>query len=74
MLDARADCNGCFGSYETEGISISIGPMGCTLAFCPPPSFDSQYTRALGSVSAFVRQGDELLLTYAEGVMRFLVD
>lgn len=72
-LDIRADCNGCFGSYETDGNSISIGTLGCTAAACLPGSLGTQYAAALSSASSFERSGAQLSITYAGGVMRFLV-
>ena len=68
---AQVDCNVCNGPYETEGNSISIGVMACTLAACPPGSLDTQYQAALGSLSTFVRSGSELSIRYAGGTMRF---
>jgi heat shock protein HslJ len=68
---AQVDCNVCNGSFETEGNSISVGVMACTLAACPPGSLDAQYQTALGSMSTFVRSGSELSIRYAGGTMRF---
>lgn len=72
-LNVRADCNMCNGGYETEGNNIQVGNMACTLAYCGDASLDSQYTSALSSASTFARNGDELLLAYSGGTMRFLV-
>ena len=71
-MNVRADCNGCSGGYQTEGNTIAIGNMACTLAYCGDASLDSQYTQALSSASTFARNGDQLLLSYSEGTMRFL--
>jgi heat shock protein HslJ len=70
-LNAQADCNVCNGSYETAGNALTIGPLGCTRAFCQPPSFFNEYTAALSSSQAFLREGDELFIRYAGGTMRF---
>ncbi len=70
---AQVDCNVCNCSYETDGNSINLGQMACTLAACPPGSLDSQYQAALSSTSAFVRKGAELSLGYTGGTMRFTV-
>ena len=73
IVRAKADCNLCNGSYETEGNNLSISTLACTRAFCGPLSFFDRYTAALGSVSSFVRRGDELELAYPGGAMKFKV-
>ncbi len=70
-LHVQADCNVCNGGYETVGNALRIDTLACTRAFCPPPSFFNQYTAALSSAQAFNREGDELLIRYAGGTMRF---
>ena len=70
-VHAEVDCNRCNGSYETEGNSITMGLMACTLAACPPGSLDHQFQTALGSATSFVRTGVELSVRYAGGTMRF---
>jgi heat shock protein HslJ len=70
-VNVQADCNRCNGPYEIEGNNIDVGLMACTLAFCGDASLDSQYTAALSGASSFVRSGDELLLSYSGGTMRF---
>jgi heat shock protein HslJ len=70
----QADCNRCFGNYETNGNAMTIGPaMGCTRAFCGQDSYSNEYIMALGSATRFVRQGDTLEITYSGGVMGFTV-
>ena len=70
-VHSQVDCNRCNGSYETEGNSISLGLMACTLAACLPGSLDHQFQTALGSATSFVRTGEELSVRYAGGTMRF---
>jgi len=68
-----ADCNRCNGAYEANGSQLSIGPLGCTRAFCGPDSFFDEYVAALESASSFARRGNELAISYSGGTMRFEV-
>jgi heat shock protein HslJ len=72
-VQVRADCNSCFGDYETNGNAIAIGPLGCTRAFCGEDSFFDDYVAALSSASAFARHGDTLDITSSGGAMNFRV-
>jgi heat shock protein HslJ len=71
QVSVRADCNSCFGSYETDGNALSIDALACTEAFCGPLSLFDPYTAALSTVSSCVRQGDELELTHSGGTLKF---
>jgi len=48
-----------------------MGLSTCTLAACPPGSLDTRYIAALNEVTGFSMSGNELILTYVRGVMRF---
>jgi heat shock protein HslJ len=72
-VNIRADCNRCSGTYEANGNQLTIGPLGCTRAFCGPGSFFDEYVAALQSASSFTRRGNELVITYTGGTMRFEV-
>ena len=73
-----ATCNNYFASYEVDGSSISVGPIGTTLMACiGVPGSDIQEATYLGllqSVDAFDVDGDRLtmksggstVLVYAE--------
>ena len=67
----RADCNTCSGPFSADDESLSFGLMACTIAACPPGSFDTQFQAALGTVSTY-EIGLTLLLDYEGGVMRLL--
>jgi heat shock protein HslJ len=70
----QADCNRCFGNYETNGSAITIGPaLGCTRAFCGQASLSDEYIMALGSATSFTRGGNTLQITYSGGAMSFTV-
>jgi heat shock protein HslJ len=67
----RADCNMCNGNFNADDNSLSFGLMACTLAACPPGSFDARYLAALGTASDY-ELTPALLLDYAGGTMRFI--
>ncbi len=69
----QADCNRCNGAYEARGSQLTMGPLACTRAFCGPDSFFDEYVAALGSASSFARNGNELVISYSSGTMRFEV-
>jgi heat shock protein HslJ len=70
-VDARVDCNRCAGPYRVAGASLTIGPLGCTLAACPIPTLGDQFGAALSRVSSYVQTSDGLVLTYDGGTLRF---
>ena len=61
-----ATCNNYFASYEVDGSSIAIGPIGTTLMACVGvPGSDVQeaaYLTLLGSADEYDVDGDELKL------------
>jgi len=71
QVNIVADCNGCFGPYETDGNALTMGPLACTAAYCGPLSLFDPYTAALSTVSSCVQRGDELELTYSGGTLKF---
>ena len=72
-LGVEADCNLCGGAYETSGNSISIDVQVCTFAYCGDESLDNQYLQALANTTGFAREGQELLLDYSNGILRYNV-
>lgn len=72
-LGVKADCNLCGGAYETNGSSISIDVQFCTDAYCGDESLDKQYLQALANTSRYAREGQELLLDYSFGTLRYNV-
>ena len=70
-VNARADCNRCGGGYRVAGASMTIGPLGCTLAACPLQSLGDRFTAALTRVSMYVQTQSELVLVYDGGTLRF---
>jgi heat shock protein HslJ len=70
-VNARTDCNRCAGPYRIAGTSMTIGPLGCTLAACPIPTLGDQFAAALTRVSGHVQRPSELVVTYDSGTLRF---
>jgi len=59
-----AGCNNYNGSYETDGGSITIGPIAATLMFCEGAmDQETAYLGALGAVDSYEVSGDELTLS-----------
>jgi heat shock protein HslJ len=65
-----AGCNNYNGSYETDGGSITIGPIAATLMFCEG-AMDQEiaYLGALGAVDSYEVSGDELTLSNGDTVL-----
>jgi hypothetical protein len=62
-------CNQYSASYSVDGASLDIGDLAMTLMACPPPrdEVEKQYVRALGLVTTWARDGDELVLSDGDG-------
>ncbi|GMR10879.1 MAG: META domain-containing protein [Anaerolineae bacterium] len=67
-LSGTSGCNSFFGSYEVDGNSISIGPLGSTLMACPEPLMEQEFgfTSSLQSAATYEISGDTLTLSYAD--------
>src|SRR5262245_41559223 len=70
-LAARADCNRCAGPYRVAGASLTVGPLGCTLAACPLPTLGEKFSAALSRTVTYVETPSELILTTAGGTLHF---
>ena len=70
-VTVRADCNTCNGGFTADDERITLGALACTLAACPPGSFDAQYQAALGTASDY-ELTPQLLWDYDGGTMRFI--
>jgi heat shock protein HslJ len=62
-------CNQYTAPYTVDGDSLDVGTGATTLRACEPPrdEVERQYVRALGQVTTWARDGDELVLSDAEG-------
>ena len=72
-LSGVAGCNSFFAGYAVDGVSISIGPAGSTMAFCTTPEGimeqEVAYLNLLGTVGSFTRDGDSLTLRNGSEVL-----
>lgn len=64
-----AGCNTYRASYTLDGDSLEIGEPSGTLIGCPPPvdEFERAYLDALGEVATWELDGEELVLSDADG-------
>ncbi len=68
-VSGTSGCNRFFGSYEVDGNSISIGPLGSTLMACPEPLMEQEFgfTSSLQSAATHEISDDTLTLSDAAG-------
>jgi heat shock protein HslJ len=70
-------CNQYRGPYTLDGDSLEIGKTSSTLKACPPPAdeIEHAYLAALGQVASWEIDGEELVLSDADGneLLRFEV-
>jgi heat shock protein HslJ len=55
-----AACNTFHGSYETDGASLTLGPLATTRIGCPPPAstVEAEYLEALSGVTGWAIEPD----------------
>lgn len=62
-----ADCNRGAGSYTLDGTALTLAPGPVTLAACAAGSLSDQFIDLLGQAASVGFDGDNLLLTLADG-------
>ncbi len=71
QIGGSAGCNTYFGSYEVEGDSLTIGPIGVTEMFCVAPENvmeqESAYLAALQSAASYQVTDDQFQMANADG-------
>ncbi|MEA3309436.1 MAG: DUF333 domain-containing protein [Chloroflexota bacterium] len=70
QIEGVAGCNHYFASYKIEGDKLTIGTIGSTERYCPGAGImdaEYQYLAALGRVSSFTGDQEQLQLLSAEG-------
>jgi heat shock protein HslJ/uncharacterized lipoprotein YbaY len=71
QLTGNASCNDYFGSYETDGENISMGPFGTTRMACQEPEGimqqESEYLAALETAATYKIDGVTMNMRTAEG-------
>ena len=65
-VEGRANCNSCWGDYNSNGRSISIS-FPCTKVGCPPSSKDWEYTLAVRAASSYKIDGKSLQIYFDDG-------
>jgi heat shock protein HslJ len=62
-------CNQYNGPYSVESESLEIGALATTRMACPPPrdEVERAYVAALGLVTTWARDEDELVLSDSDG-------
>lgn len=71
QVSGIASCNNYFGSYETDGSSITFGPIGTTLMACIPEIFSQEvaYLASLDAADTFAIDGDTMTLSSGDTVL-----
>jgi heat shock protein HslJ len=70
QVTGKAGCNNYFGSYESDGSSLTLGAMGMTEMFCAPEALmdqESAYLAALESAASYRIADGELQVASADG-------
>ena len=62
-----ADCNRGAGSYTLDGTALTLAPGPVTTAACAAGSLSDQFIDLLGQAASIGFDGDNLLLTLADG-------
>jgi heat shock protein HslJ len=70
-VSARADCNGCGGSYTLDDDTVVVSQLACTLIACPNAPFDQQYLAVLVGASELELEDGRLILESSRGELRF---
>ena len=70
-VSARADCNGCGGSFTLDDDRVVVSQLACTLIACPNAPFDQQYLAVLVGASELDLEDGRLILESPRGELRF---
>ena len=68
QANGSGGCNGYSGSYQLSGDTLSFGQIASTLMACAEPILaqESAFFAAMGSVSGYTLDGDQLTITYGD--------
>jgi heat shock protein HslJ len=66
-VNVRADCNSGQGSYEFDGVELTIEEVAMTLMACEPDSLADEFASTLAFVNSFAVIFDELIITATDG-------
>jgi heat shock protein HslJ len=67
QVHGNATCNQFTGSHTVDGSSLSFGPLASTRMACPDMALETAYFAALGEIAAYQVQGEQLVLSNADG-------
>ncbi len=75
QITGSAGCNQYFGSYETDGTSLTIGPVAATEMFCMDPEgvmdLEQDFLAAISGSETFEVEDGELRISYPGGRLTF---
>lgn len=73
QVNGTAGCNRYFGSYEVDGETIAVSPLGSTRMACAEEIMaqESSFLAALQAATAFEIEGEQLTITYDAGTLIF---
>jgi len=74
QMSGSAGCNNYFASYETDGSSLTLGPIGSTKMACDEArnQREMEFLATLDGVTGYNIAGDTLELVDAEGTVQIL--
>ena len=72
-ISGTGGCNRYFGDYTLTDDLISVSPLGSTRMICDPERMaqEDRFFQALSTTESYNLSNDELLIKYAEGMLRF---
>ena len=72
LLNAQMDCNRGMGSYEADGVSLTLGPLATTRMMCPGASQDREFLQNLDGVVSYLIEDGMLYvaLCFDTGIMK----
>ena len=73
-MNGSGGCNRYFGNYKVTNDQITISPLGSTRMMCDPTRMaqEERFFQALSTAKSYEQSDGELLITYAEGTLRFV--
>jgi heat shock protein HslJ len=72
-ISLRADCNRGFGSFSSNGNTISVGPVAITKAYCVETApLDDEFVGLLNGDNAVTSTATSLQLSSVRGTLRFI--
>jgi heat shock protein HslJ len=72
-MGGKSGCNRYTAGVTVIDDALTFSPIAGTRMMCPDPQMavEDAYLQALGSVSRYGEQGDQLVLFYTHGQLRF---